>query len=188
MIIGLSGLAGVGKDTVADFLVRHHAFEKVALADPMKHFCKEVFGFTVEQLWGPSAARNAIDPRYGKAPREALQTLGTQWGRAFYENVWVDRAIRSAQERLRFYRSDGVVIPDVRFLNEREAIQAAGGQVWRIVRTDASYGLVGAAAAHISETELGDDTDGYNRVLCTTGCSLEMTRALVSGIIRGEQT
>jgi hypothetical protein len=63
MIIGISGLAGSGKDTCADFLVRDHNFVKVSFADPMKRICMDVYGFSFDQLWGPSAARNAPDTR-----------------------------------------------------------------------------------------------------------------------------
>ena len=61
MIVGITGLAGSGKDTAADFLVKNHGFVKVALADVLKRACKEFFAFTDEQLWGPSEKRNAID-------------------------------------------------------------------------------------------------------------------------------
>ena len=64
MIIGLCGKAGSGKDTVGDFLVRNHHFAKIALADPLKKICKEVFDFSDAQLWGPSEKRNEPDPRY----------------------------------------------------------------------------------------------------------------------------
>lgn len=64
MIIGLCGLAGSGKDTAADFLVKKSGYVKVAFADPLKRICKEVFQFSDEQLWGPSAARNGPDTRY----------------------------------------------------------------------------------------------------------------------------
>lgn len=77
MIIALSGMtedprgnkgsANSGKDTVADHLVKRYGFAKVALADPMKRFCMEVYAFTEDQLWGPSPKRNAPDKRY---PRE----------------------------------------------------------------------------------------------------------------------
>ena len=107
MIIGLSGLAGSGKTTVANMLVKNHVFEAISLADPMKRFCKEMFGFSDEQLYGPSSARNAIDPRYGKSPRVALQHLGTEWGRAFHENVWVDYAMREAGRRKRMSLING---------------------------------------------------------------------------------
>jgi hypothetical protein len=48
-------------------------------------------------------------------------------------------------------RYKGVVISDVRFKNEVDAIFKAGGSVWRIERPGA--GLQGVAAKHVSETE-----------------------------------
>lgn len=68
MIILLVGKAGSGKDTVADILVRDHAFVKIAFADPLKRICRDVYDFTDEQLWGPSSARNAPDLRYPRPP------------------------------------------------------------------------------------------------------------------------
>lgn len=64
MIVGISGLAGSGKDTLADILVREHRFVKVSFADPLKRICADIFGFSYDQLWGPSASRNAPDERY----------------------------------------------------------------------------------------------------------------------------
>lgn len=184
MIIGLSGKAGAGKDTVAGFLVWNHQFESIALADPMKKFCKEMFGFSREQLWGPSSARNAVDPRYGISPREALQKLGTEWGRACYENVWVDYAMKQAQFRLHSIACSGVVITDVRFKNEYDAIKKAGGRVWRIIRP--SSGLEGAAAAHASENDLTDDME-YDKVIDNTGESLEALAKTVKDTIEGRR-
>ncbi len=63
-IIGITGQAGSGKDTVADHLVQRHGYVKIALADPIKRLGREVFGFTDDQLWGPSEKRNAHDKRY----------------------------------------------------------------------------------------------------------------------------
>lgn len=74
-IIGLSGVLvdldgkrigsmGSGKDTVADFMVKSHQARKVAMADPLKRICRDVYQFTEQQLWGPSAERNKPDPRY----------------------------------------------------------------------------------------------------------------------------
>lgn len=62
-IVGISGVAGSGKDTVAGYLVER-GFVPIALADGMKRICKEVFDFSDEQLWGPSPYRNAPDERY----------------------------------------------------------------------------------------------------------------------------
>lgn len=219
MIIGISGLAGSGKDTVAGFL-RKHGFQSISLADPLKRICKEVYDFTDDQLWGPSPLRNTPDPRYIRSsreqhplitrgsethvycphcneefekddqrrmrdtpcvvyltPRYALQLLGTEWGRTCYPNTWVDLAIRTARELLRgegvvlgylpsqglFYssgidpdekpmeRAKGVVIPDVRFRNEFEAVRAGGGFLVRVTRPGA--GLKHAYGAHASEVD-----------------------------------
>jgi hypothetical protein len=110
-LIGISGLAGAGKDTAAEILVKEFGFVRVALADPIKRICKEVFEFTDEQLWGSSERRNAVDERYLRGwlcarsvsafltPRYALQTLGTEWGRDCYPDVWIDIAIRTANGR-----------------------------------------------------------------------------------------
>lgn len=218
MILGICGLAGVGKDTSADHLVVNHDFTKVALADPLKRIARDVYAFTDEQLWGPSAMRNGPDKRYlrevherhdwlleatadrgeewrcdrcgllGKeqtddcrvylTPRFALQLLGTEWGRRCYSNTWVDYTLRLAKELLsgtkeydrvgglqipsykahqgiRYseynHRTKGVVISDVRFMNEIDAIHHAGGRVIRVTRP--TGGLEGAAGQHVSEKE-----------------------------------
>lgn len=77
-IIGVSGQAGSGKDTVADHLIKSHRFTRVALADPLKRFGQEVFGFTNAQLWGASHFRNEADIRYSVNSRsweDALENL-----------------------------------------------------------------------------------------------------------------
>ena len=62
-ILILAGNAGSGKDTVADILVKRFGAQKIAQADPLKRFCKKLCGFSDDQLWGPSASRNAPDAR-----------------------------------------------------------------------------------------------------------------------------
>lgn len=57
-IIILAGEAGSGKDTVGAYLAQSYNAVTIALADPMKRFARDVFGFSVESLWGPSEARN----------------------------------------------------------------------------------------------------------------------------------
>jgi hypothetical protein len=62
-IIILAGNAGSGKDTIGSHLVEKYGAVCVAQADPMKRFAADVFGFSEEQLWGPSSSRNAPDER-----------------------------------------------------------------------------------------------------------------------------
>lgn len=105
-IIGISGLAGSGKDTAADFLLEHEGFIKISLADPIKRFAMDVWEFTEEQLWGASQFRNAPDYRYELSPnnfltpRHVLQHLGTEGGRAIDYDCWIRYAIRTAKRLL----------------------------------------------------------------------------------------
>lgn len=61
MIVGILGEAGSGKDTAGKMLVEHHGYYSLALADPIKVFCQWMFGWSAEQLWGPSELRNEPD-------------------------------------------------------------------------------------------------------------------------------
>lgn len=171
------GIAGAGKDTVAARLKDRHGFSVVSLADPVKRICQEVFSFSEAQLWGPSEERSKPDERYPRSdgtfltPRHALQQLGTEWGRGCYENAWVDLALQAARTLMgssiaRYSRTDGVsffggqhhlgrpalgvAIPDVRFLNEVQAIKKAGGLVIRVARPATSDKMTDT---HSSEQE-----------------------------------
>lgn len=72
-IIGVTGQAGAGKDEVAGRLVSKHGFAQLSLADPMKRFGLNVFGFDVIQLWGPSSARNTFDPGFNECAIRSSQ-------------------------------------------------------------------------------------------------------------------
>jgi hypothetical protein len=103
-------------------------------------------------------------------PRFAIQTLGTEWGRGCYLDTWVDYTIRTAKrllgpqgEELRYdpvdgiieaplrerWRAQGVVVSDIRFRNELDAIRAAGSKLWRVRRV----GHEKPKWNHTSETE-----------------------------------
>ena len=61
IILGLAGLAGSGKDTVADWFVKNKGFVKLSFADEMKRFVLKLFPHvTKEHLWGPSEMRGAL--------------------------------------------------------------------------------------------------------------------------------
>jgi hypothetical protein len=63
-VITLVGNAGVGKDTVGKMLTEVSNGQTIAFADPLKRIAKNIFGFSDEQLWGPSHKRNEIEPRF----------------------------------------------------------------------------------------------------------------------------
>lgn len=65
-MICISGFSGAGKDECAAKLVSERAAVQTGLADPAKRHMADVYGFTEQQLFGPSAFRNAGDLRYPK--------------------------------------------------------------------------------------------------------------------------
>lgn len=154
MIIGIAGKAHSGKTTIANRLLRHSGKTSriINFADPMKAFCLEVFDFNNEQLSG--SLKEVGDPRYKRpngellTPRYALQTLGTEWGRNCFTDVWAELGVRRAKtdERAGFL----AIIGDVRYLNEAAAIRREGGVIWRVTRP---YGGLEAGADHPSEIE-----------------------------------
>ena len=137
-IIGLTGLAGSGKDTVRSYLQEQHAFAGMAFADPIRSMLAALLrevGASEDWMTDRLLKEGTI-PALGTSYRHLAQTLGTEWGRSVNPEFW----LRIAQARLEVMREAGVkcvVISDVRFLNEAHWISSEGGQVWRIDRPQA---------------------------------------------------
>lgn len=145
-LIGLTGKAGAGKDTAANWLTTYRArdFRKIALADPLRAATTAIFGWDDSFYQHPK--KNEVDEAFGVSPRKALQTLGTEWGRKLNEDLWLLIADAKAQPLLA--SGFNVLITDVRFENEAEYIRKNGGTIWHI---DRDVHLVGTEAAHASE-------------------------------------
>jgi hypothetical protein len=150
MIIGLTGYAQSGKDTVAKVLVDHYGFKRVAFADPIRKLLYEMNPAVkdgdyrlqgVVDAYGWDVAKTAFPE-----VRRLLQDLGVGARKVFGEDFWVNRSLASILE------NEKTVITDVRFINEAEMVKHQAGQVWRIKRMG-----VNAVNGHISEQEL----DGY---------------------------
>lgn len=142
MIIGFVGLIGSGKDTAADYLVNFHQFRRDSFAASLKDAVANVFGWDRELLEGRTKAsrewREQQDDWWTDrlnvviTPRWVLQNWGTEvCRRGFHQDIWV----ASMENRLR-KSTDSVVITDVRFPNEIEAIKKAGGFIIQIQRGD----------------------------------------------------
>lgn len=69
----VSGFAGVGKDEFCKRLVSNHSAFHTGLIDPAKRHVGDVYGFTEDQLFGPSIYRNKGDLRYPKRQFHALR-------------------------------------------------------------------------------------------------------------------
>lgn len=54
----LVGKAGSGKDTIGNIIAELTNANVIALADPLKHLVRSLYGFSDEQLWGSSEKRS----------------------------------------------------------------------------------------------------------------------------------
>jgi hypothetical protein len=141
MIIGICGLIGSGKGTVADFLVEQRGFTKISFADRLKDGVASVFNWDREMLEGNTddsrAWREKVDPYWSTetghpiTPRLVLQLFGTDCMRnGFFDGIWVSLVKKQLLEN----PDSNFVIPDVRFENEANMIRSIGGKLWRVKR------------------------------------------------------
>lgn len=117
-------IAGAGKDEVAKVFVKH-GFVSVAFADIMKRWCKELFGFTDEQLWGPSEERAKPDERYPRGFKSP-QTYGAHpiTGKTGTLLVPTRRGVVVKEDGVLF--KEGLASERVHFLTVRYALQKLG--------------------------------------------------------------
>jgi hypothetical protein len=170
MIIGLTGYAQSGKDTVANTLVEQYGYTRVAFADKIREFLYEVnpmvgcspSGYLKDlvDLIGWDAAKQ--EPQV----RRLLQDLGVGARKVFGEDFWVKHALGA-------YRPwENVVVTDVRFTNEADYLKGfPESQLWRVKRNGVS-----PVNAHISESQM----DGYpvDQIFTNNG-SIEDLAALI---------
>jgi hypothetical protein len=157
--IGITGLSGVGKDTLADHLVSVFGYTKYSLAQPIKDLLNTRFGWAPSD-WLDRDWKESYYEEHGKnvqtdecfSPRTWAQWLGTEVGRNIGGvDVWVNLMAREWWLRNGSSHTARMVVPDVRFENEARRIHLLGGVVIRVIRED-----VAPVAAHVSERGLDD--------------------------------
>ena len=139
MIVGICGLIGSGKGTVADILVEQ-GFTKVSFADKLKDGVATIFGWDRSLLEGDTDEsrewREQSDDFWTQetgriiTPRVVLQEFGTECMREGFDNgVWVSLLKKYLLDNPGYY-----VVPDVRFRNEQNMIRELGGEIWQVKR------------------------------------------------------
>jgi len=170
-LIGLSGQARSGKDTVGANLIKQYNYHRYAFADPLKKAGSEMFGIPLDDFYADD--KKEVDNEFwGISPRRIAQLLGTEGGRElFRQDIWVKRAeYEFVQHKAvvadiqldsfgKIAGEAGMVITDVRFPNEAAWIREMGGTVIDIVRPGAD-GNVGVEA-HASEAGYPDELKDY---------------------------
>lgn len=147
-IIGISGYAESGKDTIAAHLVHDHGFIRVAFADRLRELVLRIDPICTPS--GRTLARIVDEHGWEHAKRipevrRLLQEVGTGVRDVVADDAWV-HALFEPIDRERAWDFVNLVIPDVRFPNEVAAIRERGGVVWRVNRPGTT-----AVNRHISE-------------------------------------
>lgn len=181
MIIGITGKAGHGKDTVADLIVEmlDPLAVKKSWAQPVKDMAQAIDPL----IEGSKRLSDFLDNPEGwhaakKHPevRRFLQRLGTEGGRGVLgDRVWINHLLDQYYERDTYDHDTHFVIPDTRFPNEAMHCDV----LIRVVRPNAPS--LGANATHASEQYLDAEYEIIN------DSTIAFLRSEVQEIIRSER-
>jgi hypothetical protein len=148
VVIGLLGKKSAGKDTLADNFPQ---LTKLSFAQPLGQMCMQMFMMTKEQLTDP-VLKETPDPRwFGASPRKIMQFVGTELFRNQLNEIMpgIDQNVFVHRFKMRANETQGdIIVSDVRFQNEADAIHELGGIVIKLVRTSKN------TDTHISEMEI----------------------------------
>jgi hypothetical protein len=166
-LVGLIGKKRSGKDTFAAPLVAEFGFHRVAFADPLREAA-----LRLDPLVGPCSLPGDPAPRHRylseviraigweaakdtvPGARRTLERLGTDAIREIDPDFWIRQALGAIDGR-----HAPVVVTDVRFPNEADAIRERGGYLVRITRPGFED-----AQQHKTETALDDYPDDLHVV------------------------
>lgn len=124
MIIGLNGLSGSGKDTVAKYLVDNYGYRRMAFADPLREFLyhfnpsvrtREGILRPLKEIVETEGWHNAqlVHPEV----RKLLQRFATDFVRNKVDSMfWVKLSMFAID------KNADIVFSDVRFANEADTI------------------------------------------------------------------
>lgn len=182
-VIGLTGVAGSGKSTVANYLVEQHGFTRLSFAAPLKKMLRTldpIMGLLgsepvrLSELFAYGFTENSLkaSEQFGKEYRHLLQVLGTDCIRAIDPEFWIKAAEKNLTDPNGKY-----VFDDVRFPNEAGVIKdySTNWGLWHVVRP----GYV-AVNGHTSEAHAGNMGEGQQLV---NGADLELLQSKIDGTL-----
>ena len=199
MIIGISGKAQSGKDTVGSMIAYlkrandptfqdyksvsyvskercyNWLWKHVYFALPLKECLCSILNCTIEDLNDQHFKTILLPWLNNWSVRDLLQKFGTGIRQTVDKDFWVKSLFKD-------YNPDfeNWIITDVRFKSEAKAIKDKGGILIRVNKPSAGAG------SHISEIDL-DDYDGFDLIIENTG-SLEDLYNKVSSYVSGSRS
>ena len=174
-LIGISGKAQHGKDTIGQWLVGH-GYTRFSFATPLKALYSEIdpiIGFTN----APVRLHNFLgqfgdweNAKQVPEVRRGLIELGRGARKHLDPGVWVRPTMQAVDRHIK----DGgrAVITDVRFGNEADAVLRRGGMMIRVNRPG-----IDTVSTDPSETEL-DGFEDFHYVIENNGTREDLERKL----------
>ena len=183
-LIGFAGRKRSGKTSLAEYLKNEENAIIITIADFLKYLCCELMNMSYQELnktkdngyvfdvgpdnrWfniidkhtyiGIDNIKKELQNVHITSIRQLLQVIGTDVIRKYNENWHVEKMIEEIQS---YPENKLIVIDDVRFPNEREAILRLSGEVFFIVRPNSL-----SISNHASETALKWQDFNYDKVI-----------------------
>lgn len=152
-LLGLTGVAGSGKDSLADVLCEQYDFIKCSFSDALYQEVSEAFNIDKFRLYDRSLKEkplaelgllkcrdtafidrmdyygNLLDDKQN-SPRRVLQLWGTEYRRNQDPDYW----LKKSQAFLDKYPNTNIVNVSTRFPNEARFIKSVGGEIVKIER------------------------------------------------------
>lgn len=188
MIIGLCGLIGSGKNTVAEHLIQEHAFYGVSFAEPLKDATACIFGWDRDMLEGATSSDRQLREQkdewwsqrlgFDVSPRYMLQYLGTEVMRGnLHQDIWVCATENRLLDMQKDYPILNFVISDVRFPNEVDMIKRLGGVIWHVRRGDLPDWF-GQDPKHIHASETAWNNTSFDVIIYNDGSIDELKEVI----------
>lgn len=175
MLIAFAGKAGSGKTTAANYLEANYGFTKRAFADPLKEILA-ILTNKPREYFEYSKSDFICKDKWKISKRELMQKFGTEVMRNEFPNhiplpqyeglntnsIWVLNFVEwYNNQQSNKTGSINVVVHDVRFQDEIDAIHYLGGTVIYITNEDS---LEGSMINHSSEM-LNKDSASYDFII-----------------------
>lgn len=168
-LVAFSGPAGSGK-SVAGMLLVHQGWARVKFADVLKAMLTayyEITGLDPADIEAriEGNLKELPDPLLKhQSPRHAMQTLGGDWGRnLMHKELWVN----AWRKRVQLLMAAGydVVVDDLRYPNEENAVRDLGGEIYQIQRETPKDVPSHASEDHVCDADEVIENNGSIRSL-----------------------
>jgi len=153
MIIGITGKAGSGKDTVFKAMsAMAYQYDlpvpkRIAFADPLKSFTANILNIPLESVDKFKLRRNKIlwiwswqlFPFRRMSMRHFLQRIGTEGARdVFGDLFWIDQSLPIDID----HAGKLLIVTDIRFDNEARRVRQLGGVIYKVVGPTQTRSLI----------------------------------------------